>query len=349
MNMTFKGLCYPAALLAILSLAGCGGASKGYNVDGSAAITNQSPLVLSGWYSCSLSSGGSFLAGPGSGAMLATPHGALYGGCVTQSGYAANVNVSASYAGTSGIMPLFNNELVLQATLTNLLFYPFVQTNIGLPATNGVGTPLPADTYASASPSQSFNTNFGNKVNFQFSETGKASQSGAPNSFTVPTSFYLSGSTTYLQPQSGAPASASDFQGSYVSATSYVWNGTLNADVEQTIAGVLGTGSSLTVDAQGNLSGTTPAGTLSGTITAYDPTTGTAEYTGTLTASGVSSTVQGAYAWAPYSLATAAQSTQGQSGSSTMTSYTPLALFIKGTGFMYEVLLQNSSSTQSAQ
>jgi hypothetical protein len=341
--MKFKEFCFPAVLLAAFSLTGCGGTGGADNPDGSAAITKSSPLVLSGWYSCNVSNSGSILATASSGAVLATPHGALYGSCSTASGNAANVNVSASYAGTSGVMPDFNNALVLQATLTNLLFYPFVQSNVGLPATNEAGTLLPSDTYASAPPSQSFNTNSGNSVDFQFTETGSTSQSGAASSFTVPKSFYLSGSTTYLQPQSGAPASVSNFQGSYVTATSDTWNSTLNAVVPQTIPGVLGSGSSLTVDAQGNLSGTTPAGTLSGTVSSYDATTGTAEYTGTLTTSAGATAVQGAYAWGTYPLATYAQNAQGPFDASAMTSYTPLALFIKGNGFMYEVLLQKSN------
>jgi hypothetical protein len=341
--MKFKAMCLPAALLATLSLAGCGGVSSGDNLDGSAKITDFQPLALSGWYSCNVDDSASMLVTPSSGAILATLHGALYGSCSTASGQAASVNVSAAYTGTSGDMPDFNNVLVLQAKLANLLFYPRVQTNFGLPATNEAGALLPADTYSSASPSQSFNTGYASSVNFQFNETGTASLGGAVSSFTVPKSFYLSTSTPYLQPRSGAPASASAFQGAYVTAISDTWDSTLNGVVQQTIPGVLGSSSSLTIDTDGNLSGTTPAGALSGTITAYDPNTGTAEYTGTLTTATGAIAVQGAYAWTTYSLATYAQNAKGPFDTSAMTTYTPLAVFIKGNGFMYELLLQKSS------
>lgn len=339
--MKFKVLSFHTVLLTTIALSGCGGGAD--NADGSAAITNTQPLVLSGWYACNTSIGANLApASPSTGQILATPHGALYGSCTTSGSPVASVNVSASYTGTSGIMPDFNNALVLQAALTNFVFYPRFNQAIGTPAISGAGL-LPADSYSSATPSQSFNTNYGSTVNFEFFETGSASKSFAPSTFVVPTSFYLSNSTTYLQPQPGAPASASNFQGSYATAISYAWDGTLNATVQQTIPGVVGSSSSLTVDAAGNLSGTTPVGTLSGTITAYDPTTGTAEYTGTLTTSSGATAVEGAYALANYTLTRYALNAQGAVDSSTETTYTPLVVFIKGSGFMYEVLLQQSS------
>jgi hypothetical protein len=322
-----------AIFLAALSLAGCGGGGG----SGSSNASGGSQLALSGWYVCGTSTGANVDEYQNPVAILATPHGALYGSCNTANGI--TVNVSGNYSGTIGDPPGSSSPYIA-ATLTNVLFYSLTP-NTGKPATTDPGTPVPADSYSSTSGGETSSTEY-----LSFSETGTASKAGLIDTFTIPTTLQLTGPASPSSP----PATAGGYAGSYSTAPWVVYvtapltsgtttNSTVGVPLSRTAPEVFSGSVSLAIDSSGDLSGTTPAGTLSGTVSAYDPTTGIAEYTGTLTTSAGSTPVNGAYASNDYQLTVAPPDATGPFA---FTAYTPVALFVKGSGFEYEFLLQQA-------
>lgn len=305
-----------AALPIALVLAGCGGSGNG-NTD-NPTVSGNSPLVLSGWYQCVPSASSASIENATT-SVLATAHGNFYGQCT--GGY-DSVNVSGNYSGTVGVLT-GSGTPVTSATLTNFQFY---DPKTSLVATNEAGTVLPVDTYSSVPPSQSLNS----KGTISFTETGKTSQGGAPAMFTVPTTLSLVGPVT---PPALSATAAGSANTPPTTAGGYAGNYS-NMPLPPAGYGIL-SGATLSIDANGNFSGITSAGSLSGSVSAYDPKTGTAEYAGTLTTSAGAMPVQGAYS-SNYYTVTEPNLAIGSTG---QTTYAPLALFIKGQGFQYELLV----------
>jgi hypothetical protein len=311
-KLTFATLLPLAAMLA-----GCGGGG------GSATDSNSAPataLKLSGWYQCLPNGAPSASARiqNANPAVLTTPHGTFYGQC--SDGF-ESVNVSSNYAGSVSKLADFDN-LVVTATLSNFQFY---DPTTNLVATNMVGTVLPVDTYTTVAPTASLNAS----GTISFNETGNTSREGAPARFIVPTTLNLVGpvtpaalSVTPTTSGTAPPATAGGYAGSYSGVPlPFAQSGVINT-------------TALTVDTNGDFTATTAAGSLVGTLSAYDLTTGTAEYTGTLTTSSSAVPVQGAYNSNYY---TVTEANLANGGTASVT-YAPLALFIKGIGFQYELL-----------
>jgi hypothetical protein len=307
---------FATVLPVVAFVAGCGGGGS------SAGSSNSSQsLKLSGWYQC-LPAGTpspSSLIQNSTPSVLVTPHGAFYGQCSDGYLYA---NLSGNYSGSVGVLAGFTDEVVT-ATLTNVQFY---DPKTDLLATNMDGTLLSTDAYTSVPASVSLNSN----GTISFNESGSTSKEGAPALFVIPTTLDLVGPNApgalSSAPTSNGytpPATAGGYAGEYV-----------GVPLPFTQWGVVST-TSLTIDSSGNVTATTAVGSLTGTVSAYDSTTGTAEYTGTLATPTGQIPVQGAYSLNYYHV-TEANLTAGGSGSIT---YGPLALFVKGSGFQYELLV----------
>jgi hypothetical protein len=320
-----------------LLLAACGGGNGGGNSNPS---NPGAPLILSGWYGCGGSGADTDLQQTPI-AVVATQSGNIYGRCETGTRIAAYV--SGNYTGKT-----FPSTLTVSAQFSNFIFYDPATSQ---QATYTAGGQVPPDTYSASGTESSNNPSASatattaptNMLDYlTLTESGSASRSGAINGgVTISTSLPVQGFEypCWACTKMGAPGQASGFAGSYTGVNTQTFVSTDGSTSDTVLAGIVAAGSAITVDAAGNISGTTPVGTL----TAYEASSDAAEYTGTLTTASGAIPVQGVYLPNDYQLSMPLPNVG--TSNTIWTSYYPLALFIKGPGFEYEILLQPNLKT----
>ncbi|MGU7779383.1 hypothetical protein [Burkholderia sp. PU8-34] len=330
-NAVLRCTQYAGAAVVALLMTACGGGGG----DDPNNLVNTKALVLSGWYGCSAS--GTTLWP--STEVLATPHGGIYGQCADKQQNI--VDVSASYTGVSGTVPLpdgATGPLAIHATLSNVTYYSTLSYS-GAPAGSVANVAIPADTFNAVPVNISTNVGLNNSVQLQLTEAGTSSQYQA-STFVVPSSLWVWGGPLGANTADApVPANLAAYAGTYENAQAAPLS--VNERNSQ-FSGALGGTVAVTIKSDGSLSGTIPIlGSFMATVSAYDATTGVAEITGT--AGSVSLT--GAYAMNYQNYGLFAPTTGNSSSTSTETTYTPVALFLRVNGAMFEVLLMNQTTT----